>query len=410
MRSDLNAPSSWEWHVNECAARTSATSDASIGRGVIIGLLGFALAYLQAAEVILSAYGLMFLLALPMLRLGSRALALLSVAFAVLGPVAVVGLTRAGALGADASDPTLTSLVTHPATVLEVLLFTGVYPVVVFLGYLCAGLAIGRLDLSARRLAWLLVGGGVALAVLGQAASALVLLRLGGLTHLVDHLNATSDGAVTPPADPREAGAPPTSTAAPPAAPAAEAEEADAAEDEADEEDMEDEPDAVDGPAAQHAQDDPGQEVGSDDLVTGMDLLWESDGADSWWYLALASPHANTTPDVANTLGSALAVLGVALLVCRLPAAVRMLRPLADLGSMPLTLYTAHLLVLWTGVLEDDPALLYVTMTVGMLGFAVAWRAAFGQGPLERMLGAASGRVRIAIGSGRRGPRVRSRD
>jgi hypothetical protein len=47
-------------------------------------------------------------------------------------------------------------------------------------GYLCVGLAIGRLDLGSPRVAWWLLGGGLALAVVSRAVSVVVLYRLGG--------------------------------------------------------------------------------------------------------------------------------------------------------------------------------------------------------------------------------------
>ena len=407
-----------------------AATGAAVGiamRGVLIGLLGLTLAYLGVADIILASYGLMFLLALPLLRVGPRVLIAAAVAFSIVGPVVIVALHRAGAIRADAFDPTLTTLVTQPGTLLELLLVSGVYPVVVYLGYLCAGLAVGRLDLSSRRLAAGLVGVGVVLTALGQATSALLLFRFGGLAHLVDHVNASAGtdatGGPTTPAAPTAADTPDAA-----ADEDAAAQEDDAAADEEDEDD-----DSGDAPgtgegtaastaptdAADAASDSPTADTGADaadtsdatdttdatdtgddagdDLVTGQDLQWDADGADSWWYLALASPHASTTPDVANTLGSALAVLGCALLVCRTSVGARLLRPLADLGSMPLTLYTGHLLILWTGVLEDRPVLLFAALTVGMLAFAVAWRAVYGQGPLERMLAAASGRARRLV-------------
>lgn len=393
----------------------TAAAAGIVVRGVLIGLLGLALAYLGVADIILAYYGLMFLLALPLLRIGPRALMICAAVFGIFGPVLIVALHRAGAIRTDSFDPTLTTLVTDPRTLLELLLVSGVYPVVVYLGYVCAGLAVGRLDLSSRRVATWLVVVGAALTALGQATSALLLFRFGGLAHLVDHVNA-SEGAS--PAGTASAGTAPAAAETAPAAPTSGA----AGSDEDDDDDDEDEDDSEDlgdaaatddataapdatpdpevtGSAGDSTDDDPGDAPdGSDsDLVTGQDLQWDADGDDSWWYLALASPHASTPPDVANTLGSALAVLGCALLLCRTSIGARLMRPLADLGSMPLTLYTAHLIVLWTGVLDDQPALLFAVMTVAMILFAVAWRATYGQGPLERMLAAASGRTRRLV-------------
>jgi MYXO-CTERM domain-containing protein len=96
-----------------------------------------------------------------------------------------------------------------------------------------------------------------------------------------------------------------------------------------------------------------------------------------------------------HTLGVAMAVLGAALLLVRSPRAAKVLRPLADAGSMTLTLYSAHLVLLATGLLDDDPAALYLLMVVAALAFAVAWRRRFGQGPLERPVARAALRTRL---------------
>ncbi len=104
------------------------------------------------------------------------------------------------------------------------------------------------------------------------------------------------------------------------------------------------------------------------------ELLWDPDPSSSWWYLALPAPHSHSTIDVLHTLGSAVAVLGAALLLSRIPLVARLLEPLAAAGSMALTLYSAHLVLLATGLLADTPRVLYVLMVVGALTFAHFWR------------------------------------
>ena len=88
---------------------------------------------------------------------------------------------------------------------------------------------------------------------------------------------------------------------------------------------------------------------------------------------------------MAHTLGSAMAVLGAALLLTRIPTLTRLLHPLATAGAMALTLYSTHLLVLTADVGDDHPALLYLLMVTGALAFALLWQRRFGQGPLERI-------------------------
>jgi uncharacterized membrane protein YeiB len=133
---------------------------------------------------------------------------------------------------------------------------------------------------------------------------------------------------------------------------------------------------------------------GDDGVSVREQLLWSPSQGRSWWYLALPSPHANTPVDLAHTIGSAMAILGAALLLTRAARGSRILRPLADIGSMTLTLYTAHVVVLSTDLLSDHATLLYTVLVVGSVAFAVLWRRRYGQGPLERLVAEVSGRAR----------------
>lgn len=332
--------------------RGRITAAGIAARGVAIGFIGLVLAYLGSADVILSSYGLLFLLAIPLLWAGPRLLAAVAVAAGLIGPV-LVYLAADGpfAYHGETEDPTLTSLVTEPLGVLSLLMLSGAYPVVVYLAYVSTGLAVGRLDLRSRRVAWRLLGGGLVLAALAQGLAAHLLFSLGGMSRLLA---------------------------------AVQAEQADDADDD----------DDGDGEAGSDASDGMGFDVGR----ATDELRWEDPplAVDSWWYLALPSPHAHTPLDVAHTIGSALALLGLALLVCRIRAFRRALRPLADIGSMPLTIYSAHLVVLATPLLERRPRALFLAMTVAAMVFAVAWRRMRGQGPMERLLASLAGRARDA--------------
>ncbi|GAA1271544.1 hypothetical protein GCM10009609_38350 [Pseudonocardia aurantiaca] len=126
-------------------------------------------------------------------------------------------------------------------------------------------------------------------------------------------------------------------------------------------------------------------------------LLWEPATPMSWWYLALRTPHSYTPVDLLHTLGSAAAVLGVALLLTRLPVVARALAPLAAAGSMSLTLYSAHLVLLATGVLNGERVLLFLSMAVGALALAGLWRRRFRQGPLEAVVTVSAASARRAV-------------
>ena len=111
--------------------------------GLLLGSVGSGLA------VILTHYGLLFLLGLLFVGLSAHALAVLAVLWAVGAPV-LSHLVRPSLPPRGWASPTLEHLA-DPYRLLSELLFTGYYPVLAWLTYLLAGLAVGRLDLTARR-------------------------------------------------------------------------------------------------------------------------------------------------------------------------------------------------------------------------------------------------------------------
>lgn len=56
------------------------------------------------------------------------------------------------------------------------------------------------------------------------------------------------------------------------------------------------------------------------------------------------------------------------------------------IGSMVLTLYCAHIVVLATGLLGDQPYAQYLVLLAGMIAFAVVWKRRFARGPLEELI------------------------
>lgn len=126
-------------------------------------------------------------------------------------------------------------------------------------------------------------------------------------------------------------------------------------------------------------------------------ILWDLDSSPSWWWLATRSHHSGTPIDLLHTAGCAMAVIGAALLVTRLPAAARLLGPIAVAGSMTLTIYSAHAAVLnWDAVDLGDVT--WFLLQVGVaVAFAVVWRRFQAQGPLERLVATAATRARRAV-------------
>jgi uncharacterized membrane protein YeiB len=310
------------------AARVAASAGLAV-RGLLICLTGLMLGYATNAAgldvyVILPYYAVMFLLAIPLLGLSPRVLAGIAVVLAVSAGTLLNVTIGDVANPSSGIDATLGTAGHHPVRLLIFLLFGGSYPAVLWLAYICAGMALGRLDLTSKRVAAWLLGGGVTLAATAWLTSSVLLFSLGGLQRI------------------RQA-----------------------------------------APAGTR--------------WTNSLLLWQPYGDfNTWWWYAGRAPHTGTPLDMLHTLGVALAVLGAALLLTRLPLAVRLLRPLAAAGSMILTLYCAHILVLATGVLNGYLYAQYTVILIAMVAFAVIWRRTHTRGPLEALIAGASTRARRA--------------
>ncbi|MBB5749036.1 heparan-alpha-glucosaminide N-acetyltransferase domain-containing protein [Micrococcus sp. TA1] len=104
----------------------------------------------------------------------------------------------------------------------------------------------------------------------------------------------------------------------------------------------------------------------------------------SWWWLAIATPHSNTPFAIASSLGMAMLVLGVVLLVARRFG--RWLYPLTAMGAMTMSVYTAHMIALSFELHYDNPVLWYVVHLSVAVVFALAWTRWFGRGPLEKLM------------------------
>lgn len=274
--------------------------------------------------LILGFYAAYFVLALPFLRWSPPRLAGLALVVAVLGPPVAywwpeIMLRAELWLPMDGSGA------------LTDFLLTGTYPALVWMAFVLAGLAVGRLDLASRRLQVSLLGGGLVTSFVAYMASALVtgswltaVLAGSGPTALIEQQAADASGVYQP--EPLPWSAP----------------------------------------------------------LPTPEYLW------------LAGPHTNTTLEVLGSGGFALAVLGLCLLLGSSRAVLRVLAPLAAVGSMALTVYCLQVLAIWAW--EDQ--LMSATgngelalLVVASLVFATVWRWALGRGPLERFVGWVAGRA-----------------
>ncbi|GGG45237.1 hypothetical protein GCM10011374_04440 [Kocuria dechangensis] len=308
---------------------TTADGVGLVVRAALIAVLGLLLNTLLPDEApaynILVYYGMFFLLALPFLHLPAAALGLLAAAAAVAGPV-LVQLLRDDLPEPVSANPDLADVLAEPGAVLAQLLLTGAYPALPYLAYLLAGLAIGRLDLSSRRVQGRLIGAGLAVTLSAWLTYRLLLVEGGGYARLLEATPWMSE------------------------------EQLDAV--------------VLWGP--------------NPDLPTT-----------SWWWLLVPGPHSNTPVSVLEDLGTGMVALGVLLLVTRRAGA--WLLPLVAMGSMTLTLYSAHLAGLSAMVHGSAPVLWFLVHLELAALVAVLWRRSLGQGPLERVVGGAVRAARRAV-------------
>ncbi len=302
---------------------------ASVGlvvRAVLVAAIGLLLGEVGSGiAVILTYYGVVFVLALPFVGLSARSLGLLAGGWLVVAPV-LSHLVRPSLPERQYASPTWEQLVADPGGLLAELTFTGYYPAVPWLAYVLAGMAVGRLDLTSRRTAALLAAGGAVAAVL-----ATVLSR--ALTARVEVQRALLAG---PPAQ------------------------------------------DVDGAAL------------LDRISVGLPGTTPTGGA--WQWLLVVAPHTATPFDLLQTIGSALVVVGVALLVLSVPGPTgrRAVALFFGAGAMTLTLYSAHVVTRSPDLLPDGLRDSYLFHVLLLLGIGSVFAATRTRGPLEGLVGATS--------------------
>ena len=311
-------------HPVKGTALKAARGSVAVRAGLITAL-GLTIAYVDTpASIILAYYGVMFMLAIPLLGLSAKLLAFLAAGIAVVGPITVQALRDF--MPEPGFDPTFAMLFTEPGVVVSQLLFTGEYPAVPYMAYICAGLAIGRLDLRSRPVQIRVTLAGLVLTVTSWLLSALLLGPFGGTNRLLESSPSVSA-----------------------------------------------------------------------EMIDEM-LIWGPEEylpTTSLWWHAIVAPYSTTVLEMLNTTGTSIAALGAVLLLARFTT--EPLMPLAAMGSMTLTLYSAHLLVLATGFLEDQPdASLLVQIAVAAI-FASVWRRIHDHGPLEGLVATATRRTRTRL-------------
>jgi hypothetical protein len=139
-------------------------------RALLVALIGLVLGELETGlAIILTYYGVLFLLGIPFVRLRARTLFLLAAAWVVVAPV-VSQVVRPHLAPRSGPSPDFAQL-QDPGHLLAELLLTGYYPCLTWLSYLLLGMAIARCDLRSRSVHVGLVAGGLAGAVLAFVVS-----------------------------------------------------------------------------------------------------------------------------------------------------------------------------------------------------------------------------------------------
>lgn len=165
-------------------------------RAVLVGAIGLVISAIlpwdPPADDILLYYAVFFLLAIPFLRMGPKALFASAAAFGLIAPVL---MQQVGPVLPESSayNHTLVTLLTEPVATGSELLLTGTYPALPYMAYILAGLGLGRLDLRSTRVQGLITAAGAVLAAVAHVASILLLRVAGGYQVLLDTAGMSED-------------------------------------------------------------------------------------------------------------------------------------------------------------------------------------------------------------------------
>lgn len=316
-----------------------------VARGIVILLIGLVLGFLGSnVYVVIAYYGLLFCVMAPVILLRTRWLIALGLVLALVGPVVNQAVRTELGVDFEVGSPDLLDA-GEPVELLRALLLTGIYPVATWLVYGLVGVAVGRALLAARTpIAGRLLG--TRLLVGGTVAAA---------------VGATVSWLVLD----------------------------------------------VNG----------GRQV----LLAGwargrtrlLDYFLEESGqgapvaGDPLW-LAAATPHTGTTPDLLITAGIACGVIGLLLIL--VPHLGRrgelVLLPFLGAGSAPLTVYSVHVVLTvavpetarlvfggaYPFAFDSSPGLWIFNIAVALL-LGAALRLLHFRGPLEALVTAAGRRA-----------------
>jgi uncharacterized membrane protein YeiB len=113
------------------------------------------------------------------------------------------------------------------------------------------------------------------------------------------------------------------------------------------------------------------------------------DGVTDTERLLVVGEHTSSSLNVLSATGSAVLLLGLCLLLVHVAPARTAVAPLLAAGSMPLTMYTLHVLWTWSENahgwrMADDRHVEWASQVVVLVVAAWLWRRTWGRGPLEQ--------------------------
>ncbi|MFF1539615.1 heparan-alpha-glucosaminide N-acetyltransferase domain-containing protein [Microbacterium sp. NPDC058269] len=318
-----------------------------VGRGAAIFVIGLVVELLGSGiAVILTLYGVLYILAAFTVHLRTRVLLIAGGALAILGPPL---LALIGVLSPDQSGPGLS------------LVLFGTYPITVWAALLCAGLVIGRLDLTRVKTAVaMLVCGGV-VAIGGYALGALLApaqLDAGMSNSSVNSSVSSSSSPLSksPGEDVDLSGL----TC-----------------------------EKGDGIVVCFTPEKAslfGGTGGGDEGQSYVERVASQDPAARMLEaIASVSAHSGGVLEVLASGGFAVAVLGLCLILTRYARWVVL--PLAAYGAVPLTGYVVQAILIVAGAATwlSNPVLPWIALSLLMMAGALIWTRTLGKGPLERL-------------------------
>ena len=334
-------------------------------RAALIFAVGGLLEYLgTGVAVILPMYAALFVLSLPFLRWRSRRLFIAAGITALLSPLLL--LVRPDSFGVD------TSLASSAFTDL---LFFGTYPGIIWMAFVFAGLAIGRLDLSSLRIQLRLLAVGIILAAVAYTIGGLGYTALageeGGSSYPESSSSSSSSVIETVPGEDVDL----TGTVC---------------------------EDYSDSTYYCYPED-----YYEKEFPAGEEPTVGPEITDFWSYvdpsrLVSIEPHSGTPFEVVGSGGFAIGVIALALLATRRRVIRWILYPIASVGAMALTAYSVHIVaifalgeVAWAG--QNNWLYLFFVLTA--LLACTIWTTLIGRGPLERLLTAVSRRTATLVPS-----------